>query len=1556
MPIVIKTGNIKYKNSNGQYVGINSVAETTTAQQVAAIQAEGAAQLAVINTKATEAEASLSSVGELEDIIAEVFNSSTPYSKGQYVIQAVEENSSVVNKLFKFIDDHNGPWLDEDVEEVHISDELSHKADYNQYYDNMSVGTADQLLSENYVEDNTPYLLRQSGGGLDIGNREKLDSIVGGTVCWNQLVTFTNGDSTSERITYTKVNGTVTANGTASGSSYINLGDTIHGINGHVILIVGGAAGGSSSTYYLRDGYTAQKYDLGNGLILKKTSDDLIPQIAIASGVSVSNLVFKPQFFDLTKMFGFTIADYVYSLEQTTAGAGVAWFRALFPNDYYAYNAGELIGVKPSTHIMTDSNNASWSYPFNSNLELYGFLKLDANNKLYYDGDIYTSNGRITRKYGIANLGSLNWTRHTDAGTNAFFQATASNRLYGTNSIILCTGFNSIIHSSSRYGFTRQEFGNTAANNSIGGLHANNSIVVRADSYTTKDSFTTAVNNIYILYELETQLTNKTKPFQELQIVDPNGTEEFADTRAVPLPVGHKTKYYTDLKAKLEPIPSIITDDFSADRDYSEGDYCWYNNILYRFTDAHPHGSWSYADTIATQIGEDISILRNEVRHPDTTLTQTGKAADAKVTGDALNSNAILFDPDDADVVTGSYIERLTSVPSGMTITYTPVWRTNVTMMESGYIPCKKGDLLEVACNGSLASNLFIPLYDRNKTIIGDMGGENMMGNCYLVDEDAAYCRIPIVIADKDKYAVRRRNYPDFPTPTSNSDKYYVLTAVTNPLNKKLVWIDKDDLDNAPLHDALAEDFSLDRDYVAGEYCWYNNILYRFQENHPHGAWNYAHCIASPIGDDMYIMGGRVSTAEGDIGKLKSAITKYNSLDVVEGILTKANQTASGGAIFTWNGDTCTVDTAGVATTGANANILLTATNLPDYIHAGDKLYVKYSTTDSNVRLRVIFRNGTTTLSTLYATANREISVPDNANKWTISIFVDSGKTVSNATATLPQILNAPSNNEIYNIASLAFRSAGILADGTDLDDVRDMRCYMLNSGYTYSHSPIPSTSAGILIVYAITGNTIGQMVITLGGVLFYRQSLLGNFTTEWKNVNPALEFVSHGVLATDTDLDTVKAGGYYVLQSGYTYGHTPFPSSVYAGTLAVFPTTTNTVLQMAVSIGSHPKVFVRTSSLGVFPESWEEIQGGDTYNNTYTSEHYENTYNITCSPEITADTNNYLASTGDYTDRTADIQAMLNSTGVCHLGPGRFSVTGINVPDYASLIGSGVRTALILDASVTTGYAVKLNTQSSVSNMRITSVAAPTLSSTVGTRHGVLFEGTKQSGQSGGTTKKKSTIDHCIISNFTGGGITCTGTGVDIDSNMLISDCFVDHCGAGIYIPYYSEFHRICNCAVNYCWYGCVDNGGNNNFSNCDFSGNRIGILIDNSTNQSPNVAHGTFSGCSVNHSYSDAGTINEGTAIKLLKANLGEIFTGMQVFYGAIVLDKCVGIRFVGANVGSKVPITITDSTVVTFSDCTFKEGPSHVDSTFTQSGNTVLKFTDCYLRDGTVYNPMA
>ena len=77
--------------------------------------------------------------------------------------------------------------------------------------------------------------------------------------------------------------------------------------------------------------------------------------VAASDGTAVS-VSSGDLLFDLSLMFDTEIANYVYGLEQSTIGAGVAWFRSLFPKDSYAYNAGELLSVNASRHETVGFN------------------------------------------------------------------------------------------------------------------------------------------------------------------------------------------------------------------------------------------------------------------------------------------------------------------------------------------------------------------------------------------------------------------------------------------------------------------------------------------------------------------------------------------------------------------------------------------------------------------------------------------------------------------------------------------------------------------------------------------------------------------------------------------------------------------------------------------------------------------------------------------------------------------------------------------------------------------------------------------------------------------------------------------------------------------------------------------------------------------------------------------------------------------------------------------------------------------------------------------------
>lgn len=320
----------------------------------------------------------------------------------------------------------------------------------------------------------------------------------------------------------------------------------------------------------------------------------------------------------------------------------------------------------------------------------------------------------------------------------------------------------------------------------------------------------------------------------------------------------------------------------------------------------------------------------------------------------------------------------------------------------------------------------------------------------------------------------------------------------------------------------------------------------------------------------------------------------------------------------------------------------------------------------------------------------------------------------------------------------------------------------------------------------------------------------------------------------------------------------------------------------------------------------------------------------------LNTDQRNLLESTQNTTDRADEIQAMLES-GYCHLGPGDFYISGITMPEGACLAGSGNSTQLILlDGEET--YAIKLNSYCTVQDLQLLgALEAPPTDKVIGNRHGILF--------SGNATEDSSDrplfcqIENCLIRNFSGGGISCFNTGYSLAASINVTDCSMLNCGAGINISYFSEYHQFTNVSVQNCYYGCINNGGNNIFTNCNFGGNTLGFLIDNSNGQSRNNSHGSAISCTFNHSGS-----SEGGGICVLGAQYGFVFSDCQMFFSPIIVENSNGISFNNCNFGSEETIQINGGTLVLLNGCMFGSAPNLL-----ISDNTNTKLINCYTRDG-------
>lgn len=394
------------------------------------------------------------------------------------------------------------------------------------------------------VTDTTPYLHRASP--QDVASSMKLQKVVGGTIAWNQIAQKGDGIVNASTKSYDSSTGvtTITPNYTSNSTGVYNLVPMAN-LQAHKYYISIRIDTDNSGGFIFGFGSTASVVQVSSGgyrrverVSLWSASTLTLYAKALESGWTSGTYRFKDVMcIDLTQMFGSTIADYIYSLEQAHAGEGVAWFKALFGEDYYPYNSGELLSVKTSARKTYNADNVEiGSYALDDSLTLRGIPKLDSNNELYYDGDTYASDGTVTRRYGVVDLGSLTWNPLTTAiaGKNRFGASVPNSVASDTDGIktITSNGLAVLVAGGTFIGSTD---GYTIA--STGNIY----IFVDSLSTGTASAFKSAMSGVYLVYELATPTTESADAYTQSQRV--GATEEFVDGRTVEIPVGNVSEY-----------------------------------------------------------------------------------------------------------------------------------------------------------------------------------------------------------------------------------------------------------------------------------------------------------------------------------------------------------------------------------------------------------------------------------------------------------------------------------------------------------------------------------------------------------------------------------------------------------------------------------------------------------------------------------------------------------------------------------------------------------------------------------------------------------------------------------------------------------------------------------------------------------------------------------------------------------------------------------------------------------------------------------------------------
>ena len=577
------------------------------------------------------------------------------------------------------------------------------------------------------------------------------------------------------------------------------------------------------------------------------------------------------------------------------------------------------------------------------------------------------------------------------------------------------------------------------------------------------------------------------------------------------------------------------------------------------------------------------------------------------------------------------------------------------------------------------------------------------------------------------------------------------------------------------------------------------------------------------------------------------------------------------------------------------------------------------------------------TRTDVYGTGEMEGDIPSNAKYMWVAID-QSGTNRTPAALVIDDYQYT--EDVVYNIqqktsfdGSEFMRVFGSLPSG-DLDDVVENGTWVIDSGNIYTNLP-GNITTGFLRTSIMNNITLQECYDFSTERLFKRRAINGTYG-DWVQIGIIADYSDFmrmdGSLPSG-DLNDVTETGTWVIDSGNTYQNIPGGNTTGFLRSSVI---NNVKLQEFYDFNGAS--LYKRRCLNTNWGEWKLISGGGGggVENYYTFNEYQQTVNVSASPTITADTNNYLATTGDTTDRTADILALLATVGTCHLGPGQFHVKNLVLPNNTSIIGSGVATRVVLDSSVSDGFAIKMGSNCSLRNLTMDGLqGSPHI--TVGTRHGILWQGDYTQSQ---TAPLASMVSDLFIRNFNGGGITCYDTGYGTFNFLDVCNVTIDNCDAGINISYWSEYHKFTNVRTYNCYFGCINNGGNNIFVNCDFSSCQgKAFVMDNSQQQSPNNSHGSCIGCVFNHTAS-----NTGVGIEILGCDSGFVFTGCQIFFSKINIVDSLGIVIADCNFGkNNCDITVSGGGAILFANNMHQDTPPSI----TVTGNNNVHFVNCYNR---------
>lgn len=294
----------------------------------------------------------------------------------------------------------------------------------------------------------------------------------------------------------------------------------------------------------------------------------------------------------------------------------------------------------------------------------------------------------------------------------------------------------------------------------------------------------------------------------------------------------------------------------------------------------------------------------------------------------------------------------------------------------------------------------------------------------------------------------------------------------------------------------------------------------------------------------------------GQVEAIEDVLNAYNNYDIFSGRLNRNSATSSGGLTFTWSGDICTVG-AGTST-GYSVNFLISSAVLPKYVIPGKTYYLKYSTTDTKVKLRFRFKDGDgSTFETYYRTTDYSLTIPLGTVKWDVSLFVDTGVVLSSDVTVSNIHLNniALSLGEVEDaLFSTLSKYAEAIPASSDLNDYNAAGNYIVDTAATaatITHGPVTNSSYRLNIIESTANDRLFQIALINSSANNVKLAIRNKTASGWNDwqLIPSMytiDEVNNGSIKT-TEL-TVTSSNYLTTFTNGSFNDAPINSIIYLG------------------------------------------------------------------------------------------------------------------------------------------------------------------------------------------------------------------------------------------------------------------------------------------------------------------------------------------------------------------------------------------------------------------------